>query len=236
MNLASCYTTHKRTTLLLMSLLSGFIYQPLMATAPEPTAPAPLYHIELLVISPTDSQLWLSERWPAFPTELEHNEQTVSVDSGLAQRRLLRSTDLRLSGLVQRLLASDDYRISAYLAWQQPANLSDAQQVIVSRLPDNINLIEQQRIQGLIQLSKQRYEHVELTLQCQQPIPIALRQAFAEKQQRLPAVIGDHWQFYLQEKRKINLNELNYFDHPMCGVFMLVNLADAPHAQLDEKE
>ena len=73
-----------------------------------------------------------------------------------------------------------------------------------------------------MKLFKQKFEHIALEMQCTKKIPEAVATEFANKQQLPLSVIEQQWRFRLQEARKVKLNELQYFDHPMCGVLLMI--------------
>lgn len=176
------------------------------------------YVIEMIVLNATNPSLWLSEQWSALPEKLDNNNQGTLL-TAQGPYPLLDNSQLQLKGIAQRIQSSGDYRVLAHFAWSQPAFSRDSQQYV--QLPEDISR-NGLPLQGKIKLSKQKFEHISLELQCSKHIPESVKNDFAQMQQHSVEAIGDHWNFHLQESRKVKLNELQYFDHPMCGVLLMV--------------
>lgn len=180
---------------------------------------AQAYVIEMIVFESKNPNLWLSEHWPALPEQLDMSENDLSLSSGNSGRLLLNDSQLSLKETARRLTSSGEFAILAHLAWSQQAESREAAKN--TRLPEGISRNELP-LAGKVKLYKQKFEHIVLELQCTKQLPDSVASAFAAKQQLPLSVIGQQWRFRLQEARKVKLNELQYFDHPMCGVLLVV--------------
>jgi hypothetical protein len=90
-----------------------------------------------------------------------------------------------------------------------------------NQLPDNLSRTGLP-IQANIKLYKQKFEHIDIEIQLERAIPKGLISEFAQKHNLSVSDVGDNWRFRLQESRKIKLTELQYFDHPMFGILLIV--------------
>lgn len=103
------------------------------------------------------------------------------------------------------------------IAWNHPKN--NSQKIYIASKPryfgevklnkkffkENVNLLNMKKLQGTAKLEIDRFMFIELDF------------------------IYDHEEFgivQLNEKRRIKLNELNYFDHPLFGILTLVSPID----------
>ena len=103
------------------------------------------------------------------------------------------------------------------IAWNHPRN--NSQEIYIASKPrylgkielnknyfsKNVNLLNMRKLQGTVKLEIDRLMFLELDF------------------------IYDHEEFgvvQLKEKRRIKLNELNYFDHPLFGIVALVSPID----------
>lgn len=200
-------TTWKNSLLLAMLLTLAFAQS------------AQAYVIELIVFESKNPNLWLSEHWPALPEKIDSSDSDVLLGSGSAGRNLLSESQLTLKETARRLTSSGEFAILTHLAWSQPAETRDAAKN--SRLPEGISR-NGLPLTGKVKLFKQKFEHISLELQCTKQLPDTVSAAFADKQQLPISVINQQWRFRLQEARKVKLNELQYFDHPMCAVLLIV--------------
>ncbi len=188
-----------------------------LLTAAASTAQA--YVVEMIVFESKNPSLWLTEHWPAQPERLDSSENDVSLSTGGQGRQLLSESQLTLKETARRLTSTDEFAILAHLAWSQPAETREAAKN--TQLPEGISR-NGLPLSARVKLYKQKFEHISLELQCTKQLPESVAAAFASKQQLPASVIGQQWRFRLQEARKVKLNELQYFDHPMCGVLLMV--------------
>lgn len=177
------------------------------------------YTIEMIVFESTNPTLWLSENWPLLPAALDTDNNDVLVTSGSNGRQWFGDNQLQLRDVAKRLVSSGEYRILSHLAWSQPIDTKESAKT--TTLPEGLSN-NGLPLQAQLTLYKQKFEHLSLTMQCERKIPETVIGAFAQKQNLSVAELGTTWRFRLQENRKIKLNELQYFDHPMCGVLLSV--------------
>ena len=177
------------------------------------------YVIEVIVFECKNAHLWLSVHWPALPENLDNNDNDVLISSGNMGRQVLSDSQLTLKETAKRLTSSGEFAVLAHLAWSQPAETREAAKN--SRLPEGISR-NGLPLMGRIKLFKQKFEHITVELQCTKQVPESMTLSFAAKQQLSPSIINQQWRFRLQEARKVKLNELQYFDHPMCAALLVV--------------
>lgn len=199
------------------SRLTHYLY--LIGLAFTVAAPAHAYTIEMIVFESNAANLWLSESWPALPEKLDANETDVGINTNVAGRQMLSEAQLGLKETARRLTSTGEYSILTHVAWNQPAETRESAKS--SKLPENISR-NGLPLEAKIKLYKQKFEHIALELQCTKKLPEAIANEFASKQQLPLTVINQQWRFRLQESRKVKLNELQYFDQPMCGVLLMV--------------
>jgi hypothetical protein len=180
---------------------------------------AQAYVIEMIVFESKNNHLWLSEHWPALPEQLDSTDHDVLLSSGNYGRQLLSESQFNLKETAKRLTSNGEFAILAHIAWSQAADSREAAKN--NQLPDGISR-NGLPLSGKIKFFKQKFEHISLELQCTKALPDAVAESFAAKHQLPLSVIGQQWRFRLQEARKVKLNELQYFDHPMCGVLLMV--------------
>ena len=180
---------------------------------------AQAYVIEMIVFESKNPALWLTEAWPALPERLDFNDGDLVIGSGAGGRQLLSESQLTLKETARKLTSSGEFSLLAHLAWTQAAETRESAKN--AHLPDGISR-NGLPLLGKVKLYKQKFEHIALEVQCSKQLPDSVAAAFAEKQQLSPTLINQQWRFRLQEARKVKLNELQYFDHPMCGVLLMV--------------
>jgi hypothetical protein len=180
---------------------------------------AKAYVIEMIVFESKSSSLWMSEHWPALPEQLDVSDKDILLSNTNTERQLLNESQLGLKETAKRLTSTGEFAILAHLAWSQAAETREAAKN--SRLPDGMSR-NGLPLSGKVKLYKQKFEHIALELQCTKQLPDSIASDFAAKQQLPQSVVGQQWRFRLQESRKVKLNELQYFDHPMCGVLLVV--------------
>ncbi len=118
----------------------------------------------------------------------------------------------------ERLTPQKGYRIVAYYSWIQPAVNSNAAQPfeILGETPYGDTL------DGQFRFYKNRYAHIELSLNMTRRIPQKIREAFARHEGLPLEELPETWTFHLSETRKIKSNEWHYFDHPLFGALAVI--------------
>ncbi len=178
------------------------------------------YSVEIIIFEPTNTASWLEENWPLLPELLDTNENDMKLGNNSSSHTQLSNAQLRLNETARRLTSSGEFRILAHTAWTQPTETREGAKNTL--LPDGISA-NGLPLQAKIKLYKQKFEHVNLEIQCERKIPEGIKADLAKKQNLTPSDLGNSWRFRLQESRKIQLDELQYFDHPMFGVIMMVH-------------
>jgi hypothetical protein len=177
------------------------------------------YVIEMIIFESKNPSLWLSEYWPALPEQIDADDNDLILGSGSGGRQLLNESQLSLKETAKRLTSTGEFAILAHLAWSQAAETREAAKN--TRFPEGMSR-NGLPLLGKVKLHKQKFEHIALELQCTKQLPESVASAFAAKQQLPLSIINQQWRFRLQEARKVKLNELQYFDHPMCGALLMV--------------
>lgn len=177
------------------------------------------YMIELIVFESKTPALWLSEQWAAVPATLEATDKEVSLAAPTLGRQVLSESQLSLKEVAKKLSSTGEYAILTHLAWTQPAEAKESAQA--TRIPSDTSR------NGLpldvkVTLHKQKYEHISIEMHCSKKIPESIASDFALQQQKPLSVLNNQWRFRLNESKKIKPNELTYFDHPMCGVLVML--------------
>ncbi len=177
------------------------------------------YVVEMVVFEPTTTQGWLDEYWPLLPAKIDTPEKNTLLGANANNRRLLSEGQFSLKETAKNLTSTGAYRITAHTAWSQPSELHES--AYNNQLPDNLSRTGLP-IQANIKLYKQKFEHIDIEIQLERAIPKGLISEFAQKHNLSVSDVGDNWRFRLQESRKIKLTELQYFDHPMFGILLIV--------------
>lgn len=148
----------------------------------------------------------LARRYPSNAPWWMRQVRTVSP-----AHRLLQDARKRLS-------PSKGYRIVAHYSWTQPAiDKSQARPFeIIGSTPYGDTL------DGLVRFYKNRYGHIELSLDMERRIPQKIREAFARHEGLEPDELPETWTFHLSETRKVKSNEWHYFDHPLFGALAVI--------------
>ena len=190
-----------------------------------------------------------AEHWAEDPGQPQTLE-AIPLSVGSARVQALSPSAYRLSGIWSALKRSGDYRPIRHLAWQQPGyDSSDVRAVHLEKtvetedlnkdLPEelaDIQIIDESYqppemiFDGNIRLRTTRYLHMEVDMAF---FPQNLQQILAIQKQR--SVNADNLKINpesdyirLVESRRIKLNELHYFDHPLFGILVQVSRLITP--------
>lgn len=133
----------------------------------------------------------------------------------------------KLGGVYNELKFSGDYRPILHMAWQQPAlNQSRARYVRV-RKPVSETGREgfsdvQVKVDGLVRIRSSQFLHADVDLfYFVNPVSESFLRTGGTAPGTLPA--GGLRFAELKETRRMKLNELHYFDHPVFGLFLRVS-------------
>ncbi len=177
------------------------------------------YVAEMIIFEPTSTQNWLDEYWPLLPAKLDTQDKDTVLGSSNSTRHLLGDGQLSLKETAKRLTSTGEYRILAHTAWSQGAEeRSTAKNTLLPEGMSSSGL----PLQAKIKLYKQKFEHVDIEVQLERQIPKGLIAEFAQKRKLSLNDVGDTWRFRLQESRKVKPGELQYFDHPMFGILLMI--------------
>ncbi len=148
--------------------------------------------------------------------------------------------EMRLERLYNRLTVSGEYTPLLHLAWRQPANPDQPVRGVRVRseadksdatltLPPSALFIDTRSVRapapraatvdGVVALQRSRFLHLSLDLQFTEPAAdtgeSGLFSIFTRRDDRAEV-------FRLQGQRRIRVNEVHYFDHPVIGVIVQV--------------
>jgi hypothetical protein len=193
-------------------LLTSFLF----LTANTATAG---YVAEIIVFEPTSTQGWLDEYWQLLPAKLDAQEKETVLGSSTSLHHLLGAEQLSLKETAKRLTSTGEYRILAHTAWSQPT--ADRQRAYTTELAEGISS-SGLPLQAKIKLYKQKFEHIDIEVQLERKMPKGVIPEFAQKHSLSVTDVGETWRFRLQESRKVKLGELQYFDHPMFGILLII--------------
>lgn len=194
------------------------------------------YQVEVIVfeaIAPdADGELWLEN--PGLPDRSNSIDLVVTSGesapaSGLIPYLALDVSRLRLDGVFRTLKLTREYRPLLHVAWQQsgegpgserPVHLQQLREGAAAPAADS-GLLEPRDaiIDGTVQLRVGRFLHVAVDI-AYFPRPAGIPDAS-------PVAVSSEY-MRMRERRKVLLNDLNYFDHPLFGVLVQVSRLQAP--------
>lgn len=164
-------------------------------------------------------------------------ELLPAIDVRLPYRRL-DPAELRLERLYNRLTVSADYEPLLHVGWRQPANpdqpvrgvrVHSPTPVETDRPPPSTLFIDTSAtrapaprariVDGVVSLQRSRFLHLNIDLLLSEPATgttdAGLFSIFSRRENRATS-----WR--LQAQRRIRVNEVHYFDHPVFGVIIQV--------------
>ncbi len=162
--------------------------------------------------------------------------------------RQLEPVELKLERLYNRLTVSTEYEALLHFGWRQPANPDRPAQGVrvhspletIPAPPPSTLFIDTtatrapapraKTIDGVISLQRSRFLHLNVDLLLSEPaaasVEAGLFSIFSRRESR-PA----SWR--LQAQRRIRVNEVHYFDHPVFGVLIQVTPHTPPSVPAD---
>jgi len=185
------------------------------------------YRVEVIVFehlySDGDGEVW--DKVPGLPDR--ERLITVSQDATGASGPFYQGYpegDRRLAGIYSALRYSKQYRPILHMAWQQPGlGASRARNVQVRKeegmATDSGLEVPLLKVDGVVKIRSTRLLHVDVDLAYFfQPVPETfLLTGMVEGTEEPPRYAR------ITESRKIKLNEVHYFDHPLFGVLLQVS-------------
>ena len=194
-----------------------------------PCAYAGWYQVEAVVFDrlSTDAsdELWIKD--PGLPNQRNSIEliTDVSQSDNPVPYQVLPKNKYRMHGAYQALKLSKTYRPLIHISWQQPSG-GETRPVRVVKLRDDgpesggeaALSVPEAIIDGFVRVRSAQLLHVNIDLAY-----------YPRHSPALPTTDDNDRRFKreieyvrLHETRKIKLNELHYFDHPMFGVILQV--------------
>jgi peptidoglycan-binding protein CsiV len=205
------------------------------------------YQVEVIVFDRLypnlDGEQWQNEEFKMRDNmvELQPSDTVINSDQGLAPFMILNKKRNRMNGVYRVLKLSSEYRPLFHVSWQQEATeRRDSRHVHIQRLdgeavipvaktvepneePEFLeDLVMPDRIiDGSIRIRSGFYLHADVDLSYFKQLPPenkTIRTSEESFQNDFDKTVVK-----LKETRKIKLNEIHYFDHPMYGVILQVS-------------
>ena len=188
-------------TLLLLGIFATGSAQDEPAAEPEPEPPE--FDVEIIVVrnlSPDD----IERRLPSLeqPPEADGEPAAEAPRPKLRRFPALRTGELRLGAVNERLLRSEGWSPILHFGWRQPAESREeagAMSVAGNRLGAAVT--------GTVRLSLDRFLRLEVDLE-------------------LDPATGEL--YAMDQGRRLRSGQVHYFDHPQFGVIAVVNRAPEP--------
>jgi peptidoglycan-binding protein CsiV len=196
------------------------------------------YQVEVIVFDRLYPNLD-GEQWQNENFEIRDNMVELQPESaeGFLPYKVLNNSRNRLGGIYHAFKVSSDYRPLYHLSWQQEATeRRKARYVHIQKLEGNAvmpvaNTTEEPEfldqltapdriIDGSIRIRSGFYLHADIDLSYFKQIP-AENKVLRTSEESYSGF--DKTEIKLKETRKIKLNEIHYFDHPMFGVILQVS-------------
>ncbi len=207
------------------------------------------YQVEVIVFDRLypnlDGEQWQNEAFTlsANLVELQANDVVPTSEQGLVPYKVLNNSRNRLSGVYRVLKLSSEYRPLIHLSWQQSAterrnsrfvhlqSLDGDNPVPVTKLsvsdtgpePEFLDelIMSNKIIDGAIRIRSGFYLHADVDLSYFKDLP-AENKILRTSEESFTGTT-DKTVIKMKETRKIKLNEIHYFDHPMLGVILQVS-------------
>ncbi len=184
------------------------------------------YQVEMVVFehlaTDTSGEMWNSDDVPDYRNTIE----LVTDASGSNAFKMLPSSRYKLGGVNKVLKLSSGYRPVYHVAWQQPELRKSRAKKVHIKNPDA-------KINGTVNLRGGHLLHLDLDISyfvdlytesvtsfTEENISIAGEDVEETEADEEIIMSGTYAQ--MKETRRIKLNELHYFDHPLFGVIMRV--------------
>ena len=205
----------KKIIFLLLFSLSSFAVQ------------AAGYHVEVIIFAnlqpATDGEIsQTAMNYPDYSGAINLDDE---ADNPF---RLLSSGLYKLGGVYNQLKASGKYRPFLHVAWQQPALYGDSSRSVhilktepgTAGNPDDPLV----RVEGTIRVRASQFLHADVDMiYFPQPVPESVIHPTATSPS--PVTLQPGYS-RLHESRRMKLNELHYFDHPLFGIIMHISRAE----------
>lgn len=177
------------------------------------------YQVEMVVFehlaADASGELWNSDDALDYSSAVE----LVTDDNGSNAFRRLPPSKYKLGGVNKVLKLSREYRPVHHVAWQQPELTTSRAKKVHIKNPDA-------KIEGTVNLRGGHLLHLDLDIAYFVDLFTESITSFTEEnvseggEDEEIIMSGTYAQ--MKETRRIKLNELHYFDHPLFGVIMRV--------------
>jgi len=176
------------------------------------------YQVEMIMfehlIPDSSGELWNAGNVPDYSNALE----LVTGPDGSNAFKMLPSSRHKLGGVNKVLKLSSEYRPVYHVAWQQPELTKSRAKKVHIKNPEA-------RINGTVNLRGGHLLHLDLDISYFIDLYTESVTSFTEEggeEVVMEDVIMTGTYAQMKETRRIKLNELHYFDHPLFGVLMRV--------------
>jgi len=198
------------------------------------------YQVEVIVFDRLypnlDGEQWQNEEFNIRSNMVEL--EASNADQGLVPFMLLSRSRNRMGGVYRVLKLSSEYRPLYHVSWQQPASeRKQSRYVHIQRLDGNRTIpkaktseepefleefiMPDRIVDGSIRIRSGFYLHADIDLSYFKQLP-AENKVLRTSEESFSGGF-DKTVVKLKESRKIKLNEIHYFDHPMYGVILQVS-------------
>lgn len=196
------------------------------------------YRVEILIFETKDKQA-LAEEWPLNPGHPSFSNAVNLTSDPTSEFGQLLEEHYALKDAKQKI--QKNYHLVLHKAWRQTINDKEhAQNIHLVGGKDfgSNNAANQFEVDGILRLTSGRYLHVDADLLLRKPMKViptiaapdqeiisSTTAKFAEVSNR------NQWQsepdvrlqsFRLKESSRMRLDEIQYIDHPMYGVIIMI--------------
>ena len=184
------------------------------------------YQVEMIVfehlIADTSGEFWNTDDVPEYRNTIK----LVTDTGGSNAFKMLPSSRYKLGGVNRVLKLSSGYRPVYHVAWQQPELTKSKAKKVHIKNPDA-------KINGTVNLRGGHLLHLDLDISYFLDLSTESVISFTEENISAAGeevedievdeeIIMSGTSAQMKETRRIKLNELHYFDHPLFGVIMRV--------------
>ena len=182
------------------------------------------YQVEMVVFehlaADTSGEFWKSDDAPDYSNAIK----LVTDPDGPNAFKMLPSRKHKLGGVNKVLKLSREYRPVHHVAWQQPELTASRAKKVHIKNPDA-------KINGTVNLRGGHLLHLDLDITYFVDLYTEAITSFTDEnvseegdilEKDMEEIIMSGTYAQMKETRRIKLNELHYFDHPLFGVVMRV--------------
>ena len=186
------------------------------------------YQVEIIIFEHLfhDAEGEVSEIGLKIPDLSNTIQLSSDASEGDTAYRLLPSSMYKLGGVYSELRSSREYRPILHIAWQQPQVTQSRSKYVHIRKDDGTTQQDNAedalvKLDGVIRIRSSQFLHADVDLfyfinELSESFINA--NAGSKDSNQIQATFVE-----LNETRRMKLNELHYFDHPVFGLFMRVS-------------